>query len=57
VTGGRRMHTHLVSQSSKTENVQKHIRMYRAIQNARPELLQFWSCAESLSSFTDRLQK
>ena len=33
------------------------IRMYRAIQNARPELLQFWSCAESLSSFTDRLQK
>ena len=33
------------------------IRMYRAIQNTRPHLMQFWSCAESLSSFTDQLQR
>jgi len=33
------------------------IRMYRSIHNARPQLMQFWSCAESLSSFTDRLQR
>ena len=33
------------------------IRMYRAIHNMRPQLMQFWSCAESLSSFTDRLQR
>ncbi len=33
------------------------IRMYRAIHNMRPQLMQFWSGAESLSSFTDRLQR
>ncbi len=33
------------------------IRMYRSIHNTRPQLLQFWSCAESLSNFTDRLQR
>lgn len=33
------------------------IRMYRSVHNIRPQLMQFWSCAESLSSFTDRLQR
>ena len=33
------------------------IRIYRSIQNSQPQLMQFWSCAESLSKFTDNLKK